>query len=56
MIGDCYIKLGELRTLNILISKLWEENVICGDAFRELIAIVLDEDAKIREEIEVNKM
>ena len=55
MIGDYYAKLGELKALHILISKLWEQGIICDEAFREMIAIVLDEDVKIREEIEANK-
>lgn len=52
MIGDYYAKLGELKALHILISKLWEQGIICDEAFREMIAIVLDEDSKIREEVE----
>ena len=56
MIGDYYAKLGELKALHILVSKMWEQGIICDKAFRELITIILEEDAKIREEIEANKV
>ena len=56
LIGSYYSKLGELAALHILVSKLWEQGIICDKAFRELITIILEEDAKIREEIEANKV
>ena len=53
---DKYVKIGELKALNILIGTLWEHGIISGNAFRELTTIILEEDAKIREEIEANKV